>query len=328
MEPEAGRLVPPGEPSAARRCRRRAARGRAGAGAAGTLGARDRAVERYSWDGIAAAARRDLRVAHRARAARSPHEVPRRRPGGGSGSCSRASRRRSCCSSGAGPSGVSSPTRSGSSNWEWVVARDRAEPPVGGRPRRAPGTSVIEQAMPPPRPRFREVFSAFGVGLFANAVLPGRIGELARVAVLTRHQQQRRRADAWATLVGTVFAHRVFDLFPMLLLIGYVISDREDPALGADEPHDLRRGRLRALRVRAGECAAAPPLGARRSRAGAEARDDGAPRPRRHARAGARGDRRPPAVPSAGRSSCSRSGRRCARSTSTSRCPRRGSSSS
>ena len=31
---------------------------------------------------------------------------------------------------------------------------------------------VIEQAMPPPRPRFRSVFSAFGVGLFANAVLP------------------------------------------------------------------------------------------------------------------------------------------------------------
>ena len=88
---------------------------------------------------------------------------------------------------------------------------------------------VIEQAMPPPRPRFREVFSAFGVGLFANAVLPGRIGELARFAVLTRYQQQRRVADAWATLVGTVFAHRVFDLFPVLLLIGYVISTAKVP---------------------------------------------------------------------------------------------------
>jgi glycosyltransferase 2 family protein len=88
---------------------------------------------------------------------------------------------------------------------------------------------VIEQAMPPPRPPFRAVFSAFGVGLFANAILPGRIGELARVAVLTRHQQQRRRADAWATLVGTVFAHRVFDLFPVLLLIAYVISTAKVP---------------------------------------------------------------------------------------------------
>ena len=88
---------------------------------------------------------------------------------------------------------------------------------------------VIEQAMPPPRPRFRSVFSAFGVGLFANAVLPGRIGELARVAVLTRHQPQQRRGDAWATLVGTVFAHRVFDLFPMVLLIVYVLLTAKIP---------------------------------------------------------------------------------------------------
>jgi uncharacterized protein (TIRG00374 family) len=88
---------------------------------------------------------------------------------------------------------------------------------------------VIEQAIPPPRPRFRSVFSAFGVGLFANAVLPGRIGELARVAVLTRHHPRRRRADTWATLVGTVFAHRVFDLFPMVLLIVYVLLTAKIP---------------------------------------------------------------------------------------------------
>jgi glycosyltransferase 2 family protein len=93
--------------------------------------------------------------------------------------------------------------------------------------RAAAWNQVIEHAMPPPRPRFREVFSAFGVGLFANTVLPGRIGELARVAVLTRRQE--RRADAWATLVGTVFAHRVFDVIPVLLLIGYVLATSEIP---------------------------------------------------------------------------------------------------
>ena len=48
--------------------------------------------------------------------------------------------------------------------------------------------------MPPPQPRFRLVFSAFSVGLFANAVLPGRIGELARVAVLTRRMARAGRA--------------------------------------------------------------------------------------------------------------------------------------
>jgi uncharacterized membrane protein YbhN (UPF0104 family) len=110
--------------------------------------------------------------------------------------------------------------------WEWVVvaiALNLASVVA----RAGAWNKVIEQAMPPPRPRFRTVFSAFGIGLFANAVLPGRIGELARVAVLTRHQKQR--SGAWATLVGTVFAHRIFDLFPVLLLIGYVLATAKVP---------------------------------------------------------------------------------------------------
>ena len=110
--------------------------------------------------------------------------------------------------------------------WEWVVAAIALNL-VSVVARAAAWERVIEEAMPPPTPPFREVFSAFGVGLFANAVLPGRIGELARVAVLTRHQE--RRSDAWATLVGTVFAHRVFDLFPALLLIGYVLATAKIP---------------------------------------------------------------------------------------------------
>jgi uncharacterized protein (TIRG00374 family) len=79
--------------------------------------------------------------------------------------------------------------------------------------------TVIVQAMPPPHPGFSLVFSAFSVGLFANAVLPGRIGELARVAVLNRRMPQR---GMWPTLLGTVFAHRVFDLVAMIVLILYV----------------------------------------------------------------------------------------------------------
>jgi uncharacterized protein (TIRG00374 family) len=86
---------------------------------------------------------------------------------------------------------------------------------------------VIDQALTPPTPSYRLVFAAFSVGLFANAVLPGRIGELARVAVLTRKLPQRR--GTWATLVGTVFAHRVFDLVPVLLLIVYVLLTAKIP---------------------------------------------------------------------------------------------------
>jgi uncharacterized membrane protein YbhN (UPF0104 family) len=87
--------------------------------------------------------------------------------------------------------------------------------------------AVIGQAMPPPRPTFRLVFPAFGVGLFANAVLPGRIGELARVAVLTRKMPARR--GVWANLIGTVFAHRVLDLIPALILVLYVLRTARIP---------------------------------------------------------------------------------------------------
>src|SRR5205823_7516210 len=98
--------------------------------------------------------------------------------------------------------------------------------------------TVIRQAMPSPHPGIPLVFSAFSVGLFANAVLPGRIGELARVAVLNR--KLPRRKGTWAILVGTVFAHRVFDIVPVLLLILYVF-------ITASIPHSFARASLLAL---------------------------------------------------------------------------------
>jgi uncharacterized protein (TIRG00374 family) len=110
--------------------------------------------------------------------------------------------------------------------WEWiavavglnllsVVARSLA------------WATVIDQAVPPPHPRFVHVFSAFSIGLLANATMPGRVGELARVAVLTRHMP--RLSGAWATLVGTVFAHRVFDFVPAAFLVAWVLASAELP---------------------------------------------------------------------------------------------------
>jgi uncharacterized protein (TIRG00374 family) len=105
-------------------------------------------------------------------------------------------------------------------DWEWVVAAvalNLASVVV----RSLAWNTTIKQAMPAPHPRFPIVFAAFGVGLFGNAVLPGRVGELARVAVLVRRMPGRE--GAWATLIGSVFAHRVFDLFPAIALIVWVL---------------------------------------------------------------------------------------------------------
>jgi uncharacterized protein (TIRG00374 family) len=108
--------------------------------------------------------------------------------------------------------------------WEWVAAA------VGLNllsvvVRALAWRTVIVQAFEEPHPSFSLVFSAFSVGLFANAILPGRVGELARVAVLNRRLPQR----AWAQLLGTVFAHRVFDLLAVIGLILYVLATAKIP---------------------------------------------------------------------------------------------------
>jgi uncharacterized membrane protein YbhN (UPF0104 family) len=115
----------------------------------------------------------------------------------------------------------------GAVSWRWVVAAIGLNL-LSVVARSFAWRTVIVQAMSPPRPSYPLVFSAFSVGLLANAVLPGRIGELARVAVLTRRMPPRR--GLWATLVGTVFAHRVFDLVPVLLLIIYVLAFAQIPS--------------------------------------------------------------------------------------------------
>jgi uncharacterized protein (TIRG00374 family) len=110
--------------------------------------------------------------------------------------------------------------------WEWVVAAIGLNL-LSVMFRAYAWETVIKQSIEPPRPGFRLVFSAFSVGLFANAVLPGRVGELARVAVLRRRIPGRRGATA--TLVGSVFAHRMFDLFPAVTLVVWVLVTAKIP---------------------------------------------------------------------------------------------------
>lgn len=94
---------------------------------------------------------------------------------------------------------------------------------------------TIGQALPDEHhPRLIHVLSSFGVGLLANAALPGRLGELARVATLRRHLPDAPSGTS-ATLVGTVFAHRLFDLVPATILVAWVLATAEVPhwAVGA-----------------------------------------------------------------------------------------------
>ena len=88
---------------------------------------------------------------------------------------------------------------------------------------------TIVQALPPPDPPYNRVFSAFAIGLLGNAALPGRIGELARVAVLRRRLPHHGKGTSVA-LVGTVFAHRLFDVVPALLLVAYVLATARIPS--------------------------------------------------------------------------------------------------
>jgi uncharacterized membrane protein YbhN (UPF0104 family) len=111
-------------------------------------------------------------------------------------------------------------------SWEWVAAAVLINL-VSIVVRAQAWRIVIMQAMPPPWPGRRLVFSAFCVGLLANAALPGRVGELARVAVLTRHV--RRRPGTWATITGTVFTHRLYDVVVALALVVYVLYSARIP---------------------------------------------------------------------------------------------------
>jgi uncharacterized membrane protein YbhN (UPF0104 family) len=83
--------------------------------------------------------------------------------------------------------------------------------------------NVIKEAVPPPHPRLMDVWSAFFVGIFANGVLPGRVGEVARIGVLMRRMPQRERRGLWQAFIGSVLAHRILEVFPSIALFGWVL---------------------------------------------------------------------------------------------------------
>jgi uncharacterized membrane protein YbhN (UPF0104 family) len=90
--------------------------------------------------------------------------------------------------------------------------------------------TVVAEAVPPPHPRFFDLLSAFFVGIFANGILPGRIGEVARIGVIVRRMPPRR--GLWGALVGSVVAHRLLEIVPSFALIVWVLIVAKVPAWG------------------------------------------------------------------------------------------------
>ena len=112
--------------------------------------------------------------------------------------------------------------------WQWVVAAIALNL-LSVVARAGAWNQVIEQALPPPQPPFR-------AGLLRVRRRPVRERRSARPhrrARARRGSEPEDRGGAagghWATLLGTVFAARVFDLFPVLLLIGYVAATAKIP---------------------------------------------------------------------------------------------------
>ena len=111
--------------------------------------------------------------------------------------------------------------------WSWVAAAFFANL-LSTWLRAVAWQVTLEQAIREPYPAHRDVFSAFAVGLVANVALPGRVGEFARVGVVSRHMPDG--VSRWPAVVGSIFAHRVLDVIPMAGLAIYVLIVADLPS--------------------------------------------------------------------------------------------------
>ena len=117
-----------------------------------------------------------------------------------------------------------------SMSWSWAIAAiglNLASAIARGLAWR----TVVIEAIPRPYPATTDLFSAFFIGIFTNGVLPGRVGEVARVGVLVRRLPQR--AGLWPVLLGSVLAHRLIEIVPTIGLIAWVLAVARIPTWGS-----------------------------------------------------------------------------------------------
>jgi phosphatidylinositol alpha-mannosyltransferase len=76
---------------------------------------------------------------------------------------------------------------------------------------------ILRAALPAVAIRWPPVIRATMIGVMGSAVFPGRVGEAARVLVLSRHLPGRAR-DQIALVAGTVFSQTLINLFALAIL--------------------------------------------------------------------------------------------------------------
>ena len=80
--------------------------------------------------------------------------------------------------------------------------------------------NIVAAAYPEATVRWRDIFSAYAAGIGANALLPGRGGDLLRLYI-ARH---RIEGSSYPTLASSLLAETIFDTTVGLLILGWALS--------------------------------------------------------------------------------------------------------
>jgi len=88
--------------------------------------------------------------------------------------------------------------------------------------------NIVGAAYPDAHVRWRDVFGAYAAGIGANAILPGRGGDLLRLYIA----KHRVEGATYPTLGATLLVETVFDTLLGSLLIGWALATGVLPGLG------------------------------------------------------------------------------------------------
>jgi uncharacterized membrane protein YbhN (UPF0104 family) len=88
--------------------------------------------------------------------------------------------------------------------------------------------NIVAAAYPDTRVRYRDVFGAYTAGIGANALLPGRGGDLLRLYI-ARH---RVEGSSYPTLGATLLVETVFDSIVGSIILGWALATGVLPGLG------------------------------------------------------------------------------------------------